>query len=273
MPHSKKLNKLLFKFEFPTSQLKKLINQVVLELDELGLGPDVLHKRLGDGSGEVLESFHESSPDQLSVGESEKRLKLVADRPGSVGRFLELNMFILNVKKLEQANAEATCKIRRRHAKRTALPLSPSQEWNEYSQETSLVPLPAPNSNPNSTSTPLTTPFLAYPSSFSTITSLLRILVQALGTTRLPIVSHIDDYSCINRTNIALESIKCNAVNQVGMSFVFEIVKDLWKDQASLICTTSCINFYLQERKQQYRLPSDMYARTAMYKNASNFNA
>ncbi|KIK54110.1 hypothetical protein GYMLUDRAFT_920629 [Collybiopsis luxurians FD-317 M1] len=124
--------------------------------------------------------------------------------------FLELNMFILNVKKvcLEHVNAEATCKILKNHAKRTAFPLPPSQEWNEYSQETSLVPLPAPNSNPNSTYTSLTTPFPTYPSS-STIISLLRILVQALSTTLLPVVPHIDDYSCINCTNIAFNSIEC----------------------------------------------------------------
>ncbi|KIK52382.1 hypothetical protein GYMLUDRAFT_49974 [Collybiopsis luxurians FD-317 M1] len=169
---------------------------------------------------EVFESLHESSPGQLSIDESEKRLKLFADRVTSRGLgdkrklklkesrealegFLELNMFILNVKKLEQANAEATRKILKKHAKRTALPLPPSQEQNYYSQETSLAPRPVPSTS----STSLTSPFPSYPSS-DTISSLPRTLVQALSTTLLPIIPHIDDYSCIICTNIAFKPIR-----------------------------------------------------------------
>ncbi|KIK50052.1 hypothetical protein GYMLUDRAFT_253313 [Collybiopsis luxurians FD-317 M1] len=99
---------------------------------------------------EVFESLHESSPGQLSIDESAKRFKLFADRVTSRGLgdkrklklkesrealegILELNMFILNVKKLIQANAEATRKILKKHAKCTALVLPPRQEWNYYS--------------------------------------------------------------------------------------------------------------------------------------------
>ncbi|KAJ4475019.1 hypothetical protein J3R30DRAFT_3777193, partial [Lentinula aciculospora] len=151
---------------------------------------------------EVFESSNEANAGELSIHESEKRLKLFAERVTSRGlgdkrklklkqshealeSFLQLNMFILNVRKLEQANAEATRKILKKHAKRTALPLPPNQDY--YAQKLALIPRSkAPSSR----------------------TSLPRVLVQALGETLLPIVPHVDDYSCIICTNLAFKPIR-----------------------------------------------------------------
>ncbi|KAJ3717986.1 SPX domain-containing protein [Lentinula raphanica] len=151
---------------------------------------------------EVFESSNEAHPGELSIEESEKRLKLFAERVTLRGlgdkrklklkqshealeSFLNLNMFILNVKKLEQANAEATRKILKKHAKRTALPLPPGQDY--YVQEMALIPRSKTNSS---------------------LHTLPRVLVQALGETLLPIIPHVDDYSCIICTNLAFKPIR-----------------------------------------------------------------
>ncbi|KAJ3755438.1 SPX domain-containing protein [Lentinula raphanica] len=151
---------------------------------------------------EVFESSNEAHPGELSIEESEKRLKLFAERVTLRGlgdkrklklkqshealeSFLHLNMFILNVKKLEQANAEATRKILKKHAKRTALPLPPGQDY--YVQEMALIPRSKTNSS---------------------LHTLPRVLVQALGETLLPIIPHVDDYSCIICTNLAFKPIR-----------------------------------------------------------------
>ncbi|KAJ3994245.1 SPX domain-containing protein [Lentinula boryana] len=151
---------------------------------------------------EVFESSNEANPGELSIEQSEKRLKLFAERVTLRGlgdkrklklkqshealeSFLQLNMFILNVKKLEQANAEATRKILKKHAKRTALPLPPGQDY--YAQELALIPRSKTNTSLN---------------------TLPRVLVQALGETLLPIIPHVDDYSCIICTNLAFKPIR-----------------------------------------------------------------
>ncbi|KAE9394635.1 hypothetical protein BT96DRAFT_978414 [Gymnopus androsaceus JB14] len=139
---------------------------------------------------EVFQSLNEANAGEQPIAESEKRLKLFAERITSRGlgdkrklklkqshealqSFLELNMFILNVKKLEQANAEATRKILKKHAKRTALPLPLGEDY--FSREMTLIPH----------------------SNGSSFASLPRVLVQALGETLIPIIPSVDDYSCI----------------------------------------------------------------------------
>ncbi|KAJ4473412.1 SPX domain-containing protein [Lentinula edodes] len=151
---------------------------------------------------EVFESSNEANAGALSIEESERRLKLFAERVTSRGlgdkrklklkqshealeSFLQMNMFILNVKKLEQANAEATRKILKKHAKRTALPIPPGQDY--YARELALIPRSKANSS---------------------INSLPRLLVQALGETLLPIIPHVDDYACIICTNLAFKPIR-----------------------------------------------------------------
>ncbi|KAF9025381.1 hypothetical protein BDP27DRAFT_1009038 [Rhodocollybia butyracea] len=54
--------------------------------------------------------------------------------------FLELNMFILNIKKLEQANADAICKILKKHAKQISLPLPFSNGQDYFTQALALAP-------------------------------------------------------------------------------------------------------------------------------------
>ncbi|KAJ6551658.1 hypothetical protein B0H19DRAFT_175761 [Mycena capillaripes] len=144
---------------------------------------------------EIFESVSERNRGERTIEESETRLKLFAERVTIRGlgdgrklklpqsrkaleSFLQLNLFILNVKKFELANAEATRKILKKHTKRTALPVTDS------SNTTSLALLPAND------------------------TSLPRILVQELGTTLLPIIPSLDDYSCLICISIAFKPIR-----------------------------------------------------------------
>ncbi|KAI0354010.1 hypothetical protein OH77DRAFT_1426416 [Trametes cingulata] len=107
--------------------------------------------------------------------------------------FMDLNTFILDLRKFQHVTAEATRKILKKHAKRTALPLAPD----------------------------LASPFVVRPDSQDralilsrTVTrntetlSLSLLLVQALTETLLPIIPHIDDYSCVICTNLAFKPIR-----------------------------------------------------------------
>ncbi|KAJ6617580.1 SPX domain-containing protein [Mycena sp. CBHHK59/15] len=141
---------------------------------------------------EVFESVSERTRGERTIEESETRLKQFAERVTTRGlgdgrklklpqsrkaleSFLELNLFILNVKKFELANAEATRKILKKHTKRTALPVADAGP---------LALLPQCD------------------------TSLPRILVQELGTTLLPIIPSLDDYACLICTSIAFKPIR-----------------------------------------------------------------
>jgi hypothetical protein len=110
------------------------------------------------------------------------------------------------MKKLEQANAEAMRKILKKHAKRTSLPpLLPSgQNYQEYySHKMAIDFLPR-------SSFPLPVSTTSSPSQTASFTSasFSHVLIQALGSTLLPIIPHIDDYSCIICTNIAFKPIR-----------------------------------------------------------------
>ncbi|KAF8218275.1 SPX domain-containing protein [Mycena galopus ATCC 62051] len=143
---------------------------------------------------EVFESVNELHPGERTIEEAETRLKQFAERVTTRGlgdgrqlklpqsrraleSFLQLNLFILNVKKFEFANAEATRKILKKHTKRTSLPSTDSSNTNP------LDLLPAN-------------------------TSLPRILVQELGTTLLPIIPSLEDYTCLICTSIAFKPIR-----------------------------------------------------------------
>ena len=84
----------------------------------------------------------------------------------------------------QHANSEATRKILKKHAKRTALPL-PEHESHNTDDNLSLILSPRPLSTP-----------------------LPRILVQAIGEILLPVIPHIDDYSCLICTGVAFKPIR-----------------------------------------------------------------
>ncbi|KAJ7698869.1 SPX domain-containing protein [Mycena metata] len=160
------------------------------------------------------------------IEESEKRMKQFAERVTDRGlgggrqlklpqsrkaleSFLQLNLFILNVKKFELANAEATRKILKKHTKRTALPATDS------SNTTSLALLPASD------------------------TSLPRILVQELGTTLLPIIPSLDDYACLICTSIAFKPIRLSC----GHLFCVRCLVKMQKrgNAACPMCRAPCV--------------------------------
>jgi hypothetical protein len=152
---------------------------------------------------EIFESVGERTRGERSVEETETRMKrfeermqekrrmlMLAGSKDALDVFMRMNFFILDLKRFQFANAEATRKILKKHTKRTALPL-PSyflSDWNS--------PLPA--SPP-----PAELAFLPQPP-----VSLPRLLVQAIGEILLPIVPHVDDYSCLICTSLAFKPIR-----------------------------------------------------------------
>ncbi|KIY45090.1 hypothetical protein FISHEDRAFT_50052 [Fistulina hepatica ATCC 64428] len=149
---------------------------------------------------DIFESMSETSPGERSIPDTEAALKLFAAQITARGldaqlklrqsrealeNFLALNMLILNIKKLQFANAEAIRKILKKHAKRTALPL-PDYECQQRQADV-LALLPGVQAN---------------------MRSLSHILVQSITETLLPIIPHIDDYSCIICTSIAFKPVR-----------------------------------------------------------------
>ena len=88
--------------------------------------------------------------------------------------------------------SEATRKILKKHAKRTALPLAPDLvspfAVRVDGQERPLV--------------------VAQPAAREPPLSLSLLLVQALTETLLPVVPHIDDYACVICTSLAFKPIR-----------------------------------------------------------------
>ncbi|KAJ2918111.1 hypothetical protein MD484_g2338, partial [Candolleomyces efflorescens] len=159
---------------------------------------------------EIFEHVGEVNHGQHSVEDSEKRLQLfvqqatqrgLADRSKfkskqsrqALQTFIELNLFILNIKKFSEATSEATRKILKKHTKRTALPLSLSTSATSGATTSSIVP----------------SGHLSLLARLSTI-SLPRTLVQAIGETLLPVIPHVDDYACLICTAIAFKPIRLN---------------------------------------------------------------
>ncbi|KIM43658.1 hypothetical protein M413DRAFT_443563 [Hebeloma cylindrosporum] len=154
---------------------------------------------------EVFEAVGERTRGERTVEESEKRLQQFAQRVTQNGlgdtrkfklkqsiealeTFLSLNLFILNIKKFSHANSEATRKILKKHAKRTSL----------------FMPVLPPGILPRGGASPP----LALMANSTTTFSLPRILVQAIGEKLLPIISSIEDYSCLICTSIAFKPIR-----------------------------------------------------------------
>ncbi|RPD52717.1 hypothetical protein L226DRAFT_550861 [Lentinus tigrinus ALCF2SS1-7] len=106
--------------------------------------------------------------------------------------FMELNTFILDLRKFQHVTSEATRKILKKHAKRTALPLAP-----DLASPFTVSP-----------ESPERAVVLARSTRQSESLSLSLLLVQALTETLLPIIPHIDDYSCVICTSLAFKPIR-----------------------------------------------------------------
>ncbi|TCD66872.1 hypothetical protein EIP91_000770 [Steccherinum ochraceum] len=157
---------------------------------------------------EVFESTQEESRGERAIEDAEERLARLMRRLRARGLstgermklkesrhamqlFLKLNHSILNLYKFQYATTEATRKILKKHAKRTALPFTAT--------------LPSPFSDvptPQLSETAL----IALPR--RTSASLARTLVQAVGETVLPIVPSVDDYSCAICFNLAFKPVR-----------------------------------------------------------------
>ncbi|KAI9066199.1 hypothetical protein FKP32DRAFT_1589942 [Trametes sanguinea] len=137
-----------------------------------------------------LQAFTTELNERISKGALKLRVK---QSRVALQTFMELNTFILDLRKFQYVTSEATRKILKKHAKRTALPLAPD----------------------------LTSPFVVRPESTETALvvsrssarssealSLSLLLVQALTETLLPIIPHIDDYSCVICTSLAFKPIR-----------------------------------------------------------------
>lgn len=191
----------------------------------------------------VFEGMSERDRGERDILETEKRLATFAERVTGRGlsdsrqlklresrnaleKFLELNVLILNLKKValillyisylirilivflmyqfQFANAEAARKILKKHAKRTALPFPiPALEVSPANvpSQSQLIPL---ENMQGSTITHADILSLIP----STATSLPHMLVQAIGEILLPIIPHLDDYSCLICTSIAFKPIR-----------------------------------------------------------------
>ncbi|CAK5262036.1 unnamed protein product [Mycena citricolor] len=175
---------------------------------------------------EIFECLSERSRGERTVEDVETRLKDFAERVTVLGlddrrrlklpasqsalkTFFELNVFILNVKKFELANSEATRKILKKHTKRTALPITDNNNTH------SLAILPSHDA------------------------SLPRILVQELGTTLLPIVPSLDDYSCLICTSLAFKPIRLSC----GHLFCVRCLVKMQKrgDERCPVCRSPCV--------------------------------
>ena len=111
-------------------------------------------------------------------------------------------MIITDSGQLNYASSEATRKILKKHAKRTALPLPPSLP-REIVSAVGVVDVEMPAAPPSTGQTSQALTLLPHHSR-----SLPQLLVQAIGETILPIIPHVDDYSCAICTSIAFKPIR-----------------------------------------------------------------
>lgn len=173
---------------------------------------------------EVFESMGERDRGERDIETAEQRLKLFADQIGKQGladasklkltqsrealqRFLELNAMILNVKKLQYANAEALRKILKKHAKRTALPPVDHEELTSPRVALTLSSVDAHGSQGalvNQKSAAMIDMLHNTPSA----NTLVHLLVQSMTETLLPIIPHLEDYTCLICTDLAFKPIR-----------------------------------------------------------------
>ncbi|KAI0713987.1 hypothetical protein C8Q76DRAFT_844656 [Earliella scabrosa] len=117
-----------------------------------------------------LAAFSANVQDRIASGAL--KLKLKQSRV-ALQTFMELNTFILDLRKFQHVTSEATRKILKKHAKRTAMPLSPDPA--SLAERAVELPRTSPRD--------------------SLSLSLSLVLVHALTETLLPIIPHTDDYS------------------------------------------------------------------------------
>jgi hypothetical protein len=153
--------------------------------------------------GEIFESVGERTRGERSVEETEARMKRfeesmqenrsklkLAGSKDALDVFMRMNFFILDLKRFQFANTEATRKILKKHTKRTALSI-PSHLLSLWNGPLPALPPPAELA------------LLPQPP-----VSLPRLLVQAIGEILLPIVPHVDDYACLICTSLAFKPIR-----------------------------------------------------------------
>jgi len=140
---------------------------------------------------EVFESTVEHDRGERDIAAAESRLQLFARQVAKQGlelslgsrqsleRFLQLNLYILDLKKFHHGNSEAVRKILKKHTKRTALPPLSLRSVQ------GLLPM-----------------------LHKETLSLPHTLVLALSEILLPILPHLPDYECLICTSLAFKPIR-----------------------------------------------------------------
>ncbi|KAG1728934.1 hypothetical protein EDB19DRAFT_1897348 [Suillus lakei] len=136
--------------------------------------------------GEIFESVGERTCGECSVKEAETQMKQFEE----CMQEKRDELFILDLKRFQFANAEATCKILKKHTKQTALPLP----FHLLSLWNGSLPVSLP---------PVELASLPQP-----LASLPRLLVQAVSKILLPIVPHINNYLCLICTSLTFKPIR-----------------------------------------------------------------
>ncbi|CDO73928.1 hypothetical protein BN946_scf185016.g85 [Trametes cinnabarina] len=140
-----------------------------------------------------LQAFTNELNGRISTGALKLRVK---QSRVALQTFMELNNFIMDLRKY--VTSEATRKILKKHAKRTALPLAPDL----------ASPFVVRPDTGSGSSALVLSRSSARRSSSSEALTLSLLLVQALTETLLPIIPHIDDYSCVICTGLAFKPIR-----------------------------------------------------------------
>jgi len=152
-----------------------------------------------------------------------------------VETFFRLNNIILDLKKLNYASSEATRKILKKHAKRTALPFPPSLP-REIVSAVGVVNAEMPTGTGPQSTGQMSQALSPLPHHCG---SLPQLLVQAIGERILPIIPHIDDYSCIICTGIAFKPIRLSC----GHLFCVRCLVKMQKQgkQNCPMCRSPCV--------------------------------
>lgn len=107
-------------------------------------------------------------------------------------------------KQLNYASSEAARKILKKHAKRTALPFPPSLP-REIASAVGLADMEVSTFTDPSPMGLMSHALIPLPRYCA---SLPQLLVQAIGDNILPIIPHVDEYSCVICTSLAFKPIR-----------------------------------------------------------------
>lgn len=127
-------------------------------------------------------------------------------------------------RQLNYASSEATRKILKKHARRTALPFPPSLP-REIVSAAGVVDVEMPTATGPPSTGQMPRALILLPHSCA---SLPQLLVQAIGDMILPIIPHVDDYSCVICTSLAFKPIRLSCghlfcVRQVHAATTYKI--------------------------------------------------